>query len=124
MIRLIPLSLAAALTLSHAVAQERKQDDGFSLMEEGARLFLRGMMREMEPAIDELKGLADELKPAMRAFAETMGPAFADLIERLDDIRNYEAPVILPNGDILIRRRPDAPPYQAPAPEPPARIDL
>lgn len=122
--RLVPPLLTLALTLTPALAQERKEDDGFNLMEEGARLFLRGMMREMEPALEDLRGLAEEMRPAMRAFADTMGPAFADLIERLDDIRNYEAPVILPNGDILIRRRPDAPPYQAPQAEPPARIDL
>lgn len=34
------------------------------------------------------------------------------------DIRNYEAPVKLPNGDILIRRRPE------PLPETETEIEL
>jgi hypothetical protein len=40
-----------------------------------------------------------------------MGPAFLDLIQTLDSVRYYERPEILPNGDIIIRRSPDAPLY-------------
>ena len=38
-----------------------------------------------------------------------MGPAFVDVFDRVDSITNYQPPEILPNGDILIRRNPDAP---------------
>ena len=120
---IIPLVLA--LSAAPAVAQD---EDGFSLMDEGARLFLRGLMSELEPTFDDLEGFARELEPALRGLAEEMGPALAELMARIDDISNYEAPVILDNGDILIRRSPDAPPYRPTEPdgaeEPPEEIEL
>ena len=86
-------------------------DEGFNLMEEGAKLLLRGLLEEMDPAIEELKGLADEIGPQMQLFADEMGPAFAELMAQVDDLRNYEAPELLPNGDIIIRRRQVAPEF-------------
>jgi hypothetical protein len=65
-------------------------EEGFSLLEEGTRLLLRGLMSEMEPALRELQGALQELDA-------------------------YHAPEVLPNGDIIIRRKtpleaaPDAP---------------
>ncbi|WP_090207421.1 AAA+ family ATPase [Yoonia litorea] len=109
-IAIIPLVIA--LTGQPALAQEQDTTDteeGFSLMEEGARLFMRGIMSEMEPALDEMRQSLDELGPAFAEFAQAVGPAFAELLDTVDDIRNYDAPEILPNGDIIIRRSPDAP---------------
>ena len=94
-------------------------EDGLDLVEEGAKMLLRGLMTEMEPAIRELEGFAQEVGPAMRLLADEMGPAIAEIMSKIDDIRNYDGPEILPNGDIIIRRRPDAPDY-----EPPEPIDL
>ncbi|MBD3764479.1 MAG: AAA+ family ATPase, partial [Rhodobacterales bacterium] len=62
-------------------------------IEEGARLMLRGLMSELDPTLQEMGRALQELEPALRALVETMG-----------DIRWYEAPEVLPNGDILIRR--------------------
>ena len=82
-------------------------------MEEGAKLFLRGLMSEMEPALD---GMAEALEEA-RPYLEDLGPQLTELVRLMGDIRNYEAPVMLPNGDILIRRRPDAPPLHPEGPK-------
>lgn len=90
------------LTVSPVVADE---DRGLSLMEEGARLFLEGIMREMEPAIDELEKFADEVEPKLKDFAEQMGPALRDLMGEVKDWSVYHPPEILPNGDIIIRRK-------------------
>ncbi len=84
-------------------------------MEEGARLLLRGLMSEVEPTLDEFTGMIDEMGPALQAFADEMGPAILHLIDLIDDARHYEQPEILPNGDIIIRRSVDAPPF-VPAP--------
>lgn len=123
--RHLALPIVLILSAAPVAAQE---DDGFSLMDEGARLFMRGLMSELEPTFDDLEGFARELQPALRSLAEEMGPALADLMTRIDDISHYEAPVILENGDILIRRSPDAPPYaplEDASPEEPAeQIDL
>lgn len=91
-------------------------ENGFSLMEEGARLLFRGLIQEMEPALDELEGMSGEMRLAMREFAEQMGPAIMELMTLIDEVRHYQGPELLPNGDIIIRRDPDAPPYVPPGP--------
>ena len=103
-----PLSAAA----EEAPKPERPDSGGPSLMEEGAKLFLRGLMSEMEPALD---GMAEALEEA-RPWLEDLGPQLTELVRLMGDIRNYEAPVMLPNGDILIRRRTDAPPLHPEGP--------
>lgn len=97
---------ASTICLSFpATAQEAEEDDGFSLMERGAQLFFEGIMREMEPAMKDLKGLAENMEPALRQFVEEMGPAFADILGEIEDLSAYHPPEILPNGDIIIRRK-------------------
>jgi len=49
-------------------------------MSEALRLFMRGLLEEMEPAIDDFSAL-------------------------LDNFDAYHAPEVLPNGDIIIRRK-------------------
>lgn len=120
---LIYITTALALCVSPAAAQDDGTDidDGVNLMEEGAKLLLRGLMTEMEPAIADLRDLADEMEPAMRDMMAEMGPALADMINKIDDFRNYDAPEILPNGDIIMRRRAEAPEF---TPVPQTEIDL
>ena len=110
MISAVALSLAVFPVAAQDVPAG-DMDEGFNLMEEGAKLLLRGLLEEMDPAIEELKGLADEIGPQMQLFADEMGPAFAELMAQVDDLRNYEAPELLPNGDIIIRRRQVAPEF-------------
>lgn len=105
-----------------APAPERHE--GFSLMEEGARMLLRGLLSEMDPAIDELRGLADEIGPKIQLFAQEMGPAFATLMQQVDDFANYMPPEFMPNGDIIIRRRETAPEFIPPADEETGGIEL
>ena len=119
---LIPV---VALTLAHSsVAAETpapEPEAGIDLMEEGAKLLFRRLLSEMEPALDELQGLAEELGPQLQLFTEEMGPAFAELLGQVDDFSQYHVPEFLPNGDIIIRRRETAPDFQ---PELPQDIEL
>jgi hypothetical protein len=111
--QLAPAILVLSLAVSPAFAQERPDtEEGFGLMEEGARMLLRGLMTEMEPAISDLRDGFEEMGPAYDEFAKAIGPAFSDLLGEIDDFCNYEVPEFLPNGDIIIRRRPDAPAWQ------------
>jgi hypothetical protein len=111
-------SLAIALSLSlslPALAQDSPPtggDDGFSLMEEGAKLIMRGMMAEMEPALDEMEKALGDMQPML----EEIGPQLAELMELIGDFRNYDSPVVLPNGDILIRRKAPLVPELHPGP--------
>lgn len=110
--RPILASLAASLFLATASAAQSPEvtppeDDGLSLFERGAREMLRGLMDEVAPALDEMGLAITKIEPALR-----------ELARQVDDIRNYDAPRRLPNGDILIPRRADAPPPPALVPEP------
>jgi hypothetical protein len=66
--------------------------------------------------------LSEQLDEAFRELMEQMKPALDDLLETLevlegiDSIEHYQRPEILPNGDIIIRRREDAPPLPHPLP--------
>ncbi|MGB0902996.1 hypothetical protein [Halocynthiibacter sp.] len=89
--------LIAALSVAAPAVQAQDAsptDEGFSLMEEGAKLLLRGLLEEMEPALEDLEGLALE-----------MGPAMEELRGMIGDFSAYELPEVLPNGDIIIRRK-------------------
>ncbi len=130
----LALIVAVALCLtSPALAQEEEEENGSgrSLMEEGARIFMEGILREMEPALKDLEGMAGEIEPAIREFAREMGPAFSELLARIDDLSNYHAPEMLPNGDIIIRRKEPLVPDEAPeepetyeAPDPGEDIEI
>lgn len=68
-------------------------------------MMLEGLLQEMEPALDDLQGLMAELQPQFRSFLEQMGPALTDLLAQVDDFTAYHPPEILPNGDIILRRK-------------------
>ncbi|GGE49326.1 hypothetical protein [Actibacterium pelagium] len=90
---LLILSLAATPALAQSPEAEVEGDmqEGINLLEEGAKLFFKGLMDEMEPALQDLK---DGMEPALR-----------DLMDKLDDLDAYHLPEVLPNGDIIIRRK-------------------
>ena len=95
-------------------APDGSAEDGFNLIEEGARIILRSLLDDVEPKVDDLqKGLGEAL--------EAMKPALRDLLARIDDFRNYHPPEIMPNGDIIIRRKT---PAEIAAPEPGGEIEL
>ena len=103
--RLIAFAILTSFLALPALAQDEAEDDGFSLMERGAQLFFEGIMREMEPSLDDLRGLAENLEPGLREFVQQMGPAMVELLGKIDDLSAYHPPEMLPNGDIIIRRK-------------------
>lgn len=120
---LAPLGLAITLGLTlplmpaTAVAQDLtsppqvEPEDGKGLIERGFDYLFRGILQEVEPQLDDLaRGLED------------MQPQIRQLFAMIDDLRNYDAPKRLENGDILIPRRKDAPPPPSlpPPSQPPA----
>lgn len=66
------------------------------------------------PGPETMEGVADILRETLARLAARLEPWREQLGRVLDDPGAYDAPVILPNGDILIRRKPE------PEPEPPA----
>lgn len=63
-----------------ATAQDGDVEEGMDLLSEGTRLLLRGLLAEMEPALRDLKGA-------------------------IEGMQSYHPPEMLPNGDIIIRRK-------------------
>lgn len=101
MSRLIP-ALALALLLAPPVAAQEEGEgleEGFGLMERGARIILRELLREMRPMLEELGRL-------------------------MEDIDAYHLPEQLPNGDIIIRRKIPLLPPEEPLPPPAGEIEL
>ncbi|WP_170374435.1 hypothetical protein [Ruegeria atlantica] len=101
-----------ALSVALALPAHAEEDTGKSLMEQGAELFFEGLRKEMEPALEDLQGLVSQFGPAMQSFFEEMGPALAELAGEIEDWSAYEAPEILPNGDIIIRKKPEDQPEE------------
>lgn len=121
--------LAAACALSLAAAplpaQEAEEEErGFGLMERGAELFFRGILEEMGPAMREFRNFAEGVEPAMRDFLTEMGPALRGLLEEVEDWSVYHPPEMLPNGDIIMRRKEPLPPEEAPEDAPGGDVDI
>lgn len=96
--------VAGALAIATPAAAQDEGDvsEGLGLLGEGTRLIFEGLMEEMRPMIEEARPyFEDEVLP----FLNRMG-------ELMDDVTSYELPERLPNGDIIIRRSPDAPEFE------------
>ena len=86
-----------AQTVPEAPVPEKPAEDveqGLSLMEQGAQLLLRHMMGKVEPSLQEMTEALQQAQPQL-----------LKLLAMVDDIRNFHAPEVLENGDILIRRK-------------------
>ncbi|QOL81462.1 DUF2059 domain-containing protein [Pseudooceanicola spongiae] len=112
----LALSVPLALPLS-AMAEETTPPT--SKMQDGLRQFFEGLS-------DGVGDLTDKTGPALQNFLQQMGPAFEDILGEIKDFSKYEAPQVLPNGDILIRRKDEAPEYMPPVPgeNPDGSVDL
>ena len=100
---------ALVLLLLLVSAPAGAEEDGQDLLERGAQMLLEGLMREIEPALEDLQDLRDKMTPALRGFVAEMGPALAELLEKVEDWSAYHPPELLENGDIIIRRKIDPP---------------
>jgi hypothetical protein len=60
--------------------------------------------------------MEQDVREAITDFSELIAPMLDTLGAMIGDLPEYEAPEILPNGDIIIRRKPS----EAPSPEVPA----
>lgn len=88
------------LLAAPALAEEPSgsAEEGFSLLREGARVLMESLFSEMEPALDDMQeGLGEALR--------RMEPMMRDLGAMMGELDNYHAPEMLPNGDIIIRRK-------------------
>lgn len=85
--RFFPVLLVATLgmvTPASPIQAEETQPspyrEGVDLLSEGTRLLLRGLASDLAPMMQQLRGM-------------------------VDDVTAYHPPEVLPNGDIIIRRK-------------------
>jgi hypothetical protein len=59
---------------------------------------------------EELRKSLEELSEGTQEFFESwvddIGPLLNSLRDKIDDLSQYEPPEVLPNGDIILRRKP------------------
>lgn len=72
----------------------------------------------------ELEALSEDARKALERALARLGPIIQNMIGMIDGMLVYEAPRILPNGDILIPRKREEPPAPEPDADPPATLDL
>ena len=97
---------ALAATLLILATPALAQDDPFPDAGPGIPF-----LEEWADRTDEMmRELMEEFGPGMEGLMADMLPRLKELSDRLGGIIHYEMPEVLPNGDIIIRRKPDAPP--------------
>lgn len=84
----------AAIFSALLLATPATAGSGQGQMSKGMQQFLDGMMKEIMPLMDGMKESMNDALPRLR-----------QLLGMIGDFQNYEAPEMLPNGDIIIRRK-------------------
>ena len=82
----LTLALAATLWMTPAQAEDSL---GYSL---------RDLFTEMEK-------MAEDVLPLMQSWLDQLRPQLEALGDQVEDWSRYEAPEVLPNGDIIIRKK-------------------
>lgn len=90
------LILSCLLLSQPAVAQEEDRFEGF--------------FQKLEELSNEAQGLLEGWMEDFGPRLEELAPLFEDLADKLGDISAYHPPEVLPNGDIIIRRKTPLPP--------------
>ncbi|MEO8531599.1 MAG: hypothetical protein ABI459_10260 [Deltaproteobacteria bacterium] len=92
---LIMIAMTLPFSAAHA---ESDASHGADLVQEGMKLLFQSFADELAPALEEIGPKLQEL-----------GPQFEMLRDKIGDFSAYELPEVLPNGDILIRKKQPAP---------------
>ena len=112
MILALSLTLAAPVLAQDATPeaepeQGRPLDSILEMFIDRTEEAMREMVEGIEP---DLNQLLQKMEPEMQRLMGQILPELQALSELVGGIDNYEMPEVLPNGDIIIRRKDDAPP--------------
>jgi hypothetical protein len=101
---IVALSLLA-LTATPVLAQEVPPPalpENSAKISEGSRLLLEGLMGELGPLFDDMAQFGADLGAEIAPFVDTLRNQLGDAFEGLNA---YHPPEILPNGDIILRKK-------------------
>lgn len=88
--------LGSALTTHAAFAQDTAPSD------DGPSMPLPDVLNELDRHADQL---SDQARDTVEEFVKLVGPMLDQLSLFIKDLPTYHAPEVLPNGDIIIRRK-------------------
>ncbi|VDS10178.1 hypothetical protein PARHAE_03392 [Paracoccus haematequi] len=97
------LLILVLLAMPGAAPAQTETEDGLGLVERGLGIIAENLWSELGP---DLNRLGQDMGGALAGLP----PLLKDLAALVDDLGNYEPPERLENGDILIRRKAEAPP--------------
>lgn len=95
--------ILAMLVLPAPALSQPDTGEGLGLIERGLGIIAENLRNEFGPDLDRLA-------QGMGGALSDMAPMLRDLSALVDDLAHYETPERLENGDVLIRRKADAPP--------------
>lgn len=87
------------LALPAPTLAQTETEEGFGLIERGLGIIAQNLWSEFGPEMESMGNALGDLAPMARELASLV-----------DDLQYYDLPERLENGDILIRRKADAPP--------------
>jgi hypothetical protein len=62
--------------------------------------------KDWEELRKNLEKLSEDTQQFFESWVDDLGPLLNSLQDKIDDLGQYELPEVLPNGDIIIRRKP------------------
>ena len=96
---------AALVIFCIGVTPAHAEENDPGLIEQSGQFFLRGLLQHLPDALKDLEALTGQLEPSLRSFTKEMAPYLRDLLQQVQDWSVYAAPEILPNGDIILRKK-------------------
>ena len=104
LIALLIAPVLAAGPVRGETATQPEMSEGLSLIERGIQMFMQGALTEVEPQLNEMARTLDELGEKLGPAMAELSPKLIELMRLMGDLDQYDMPVKLPNGDIIIRR--------------------
>lgn len=110
----LALLIAAPPAFADEGAPRTFLDDLFEEFANRTEDAMRDMIEDIQPEFEEF---LNELGPEVEDLMGRIVPELQELADELGGMVLYELPEVLPNGDIIIRRRRTAPPVPEDLPE-------
>ena len=96
---------AALVILFVGVSSSKANEPSLGLIEQSAQFFLRGLLQQLPDELKDLEALTGSLEVSLRSFTQEMAPYLRDLLQQVEDWSEYQAPEVLSNGDIILRKK-------------------
>ena len=105
---------AALVILSIGMSPTQADEPSLGLIKQNEQFFLKSLLKQLPDALNDLEALTRPLELSLRSFTQEIAPYWGDLLQKVEDWSIYRAPKVLPNGDIILRKKPPTQPNVRP----------